>query len=81
VSGPFGADIDPRPPRCGRCGHGGQVHRYVAGQGSVICHDCPDQLCQPATPGTVLAGWGRRQDDEDEIDRAQRPGNDYSPRG
>jgi hypothetical protein len=62
MSGPFGADISDRPPRCGRCGHGGPAHRRVPGQGSIVCHDCPDRLCQPV--GSTIG-----EDEQDEIDR------------
>jgi hypothetical protein len=69
MTGPYGADIDPGPSRCGNCGHGGQVHLRVKGEGSVVCYLCPHLWCQPpgALPGTLLAG--RDEGEQDEIDR------------
>jgi hypothetical protein len=51
VSGPFGADIDTRAACCLTCGHPGARHRGVPGlpgAGSVICLDCPDEMCRTA---------------------------------
>jgi hypothetical protein len=66
VTGPYGADINPLPVRCGVCGHGGIAHLRIPGEGSRICWDCPNGVCQPYAPGAA-AGHGAL--DEDEIDR------------
>lgn len=68
MTGPFGADINPQPGRCGRCGHGGEAHLRVPGEGSVICHQCPHQMCQPQTLLDILSA-DRDEGKQDEIDR------------
>ncbi len=66
MTGPYGADVNPVPARCGVCGHGGIGHLRIPGEGSRICQDCPGGVCQPRTPGTDA---GRVALDQDEIDR------------
>ncbi len=69
MTGPYGADIDPRPGRCGNCGHGGQVHLRVPGEGSVVCYMCSRLRCQPARALPDILPAGRDEGEQDEIDR------------
>jgi hypothetical protein len=48
------------------CGHFAIAHLRIPSEGSRICNDCPDGVCQPNGPG---ADTGHDAPDQDEIDR------------